>query len=208
MPNRTLLFQTKSVRWRLNCCSSGIFGCLTRRTTWKRKRENECNLNVNGVIYYHACAGANNIPCNADYVGESARSASTRNSEHFSTAQTAPGIYKSAIMQHAADSQHHFRADDLKILSRESGWQERGIRESLYIRGLAPTLNRNEGRHELPRCYDSLISKFVRKPPPPLPHQPSEPRLSTARRPPGRPRASDSTSSQEATISKTIGNGG
>ena len=145
-------------------------------------------MDVNGVIYYHACAGADNIACTDDYVGESARAASARNAEHFSTAQSAPGLYKSAIMQHAADANHHFRTDDIRILSRESGWHERGIRESIYIRGLSPSLNRNEGRHTLPHCYDSLISQTVKKPEPPPTHQPSEPRLSTAKRGPGRPR--------------------
>ena len=41
------------------------------------------SLDVNGVIYYHACAGTNYTPSTDDYVGESARAASTRNSEHF-----------------------------------------------------------------------------------------------------------------------------
>ena len=145
-------------------------------------------LDVNGVIYYHACAGADNIACTDDYVGESARAASARNAEHFSTAQSAPGLYKSAIMQHAADANHHFRTDDIRILSREAGWHERGIRESIFIRGLSPSLNRNEGRHTLPHCYDTLISQTIKKPEPPLTHQPTEPRLNTAKRGPGRPR--------------------
>ena len=147
-------------------------------------------LNINGVIYYHGCAGKNGTPCQEDYVGESARSATTRNSEHFSTSQSAPGVYKSAIMQHAADANHHFRSTDLQVLSRESGWHERGIRESMYIRALSPTLNRNEGRHNLPHCYDSLIKKVIKKPGPPDPHRANETLLNTTKRPPGRPRSS------------------
>ena len=116
-------------------------------------------INVNGVVYYHACPGSNNVPCTDNYVGESARAASTRNAEHFSTAQSAPGLYKSAIMQHAVNSQHHFQKEDIKVLSRDDNWHTRGIRESVFIRGLAPSLNRNEGRHTLPHCYDNLIKK-------------------------------------------------
>ena len=85
------------------------------------------NLNrPDGVTYYHACAGANGTPCEDNYVGESARSGTARNAEHMSTAQSAPGTYKSAIMQHAADYNHHFRTKDVEILSRESSWYERG----------------------------------------------------------------------------------
>ena len=91
-------------------------------------------------------------------------------------------------MQHAADAHHHFLKEDIKILSRENNWHERGIKESLYIRGLSPSLNRNEGRHQLPHCYDTLIKGFVKKPETPETHSADEPLLSTAKRPPGRPR--------------------
>ena len=124
-----------------------------------------------------------------------------RNSEHFSTSQSAPGLYKSAIMQHAADANHHFRVDDLQILTRESDWHKRGIRESIYIRALSPSLNRNEGRHDLPHCYDSLLKETIKRPKPPETHQTSEPRLCTAKRPPGRPRTAKN---QEDTTAKTI----
>ena len=160
-------------------------------------------LDINGVIYYHACAGANHTACTDNYVGESARAASARNAEHFSTAQASPGLYKSAIMQHAADASHHFHTDDIRILSRESGWHQRGIRESIYIRGLSPSLNRNEGRHTLPHCYDTLIAKSIKKPEPPEPHQPTEPLLSTAKRGPGRPRRALPPEDQEQTAAKT-----
>ena len=56
------------------------------------------------------------------------------------------------------------------------------------IRAIDPSLNRNEGRHELPHCYDSIIKKTIKRPPPPEPHDPSEPRLITEKRGPGRPR--------------------
>ena len=78
-----------------------------------------------------------------DQVGESAGSTTARNAQHFSTAQSTPGMFKSAIMQHAADASHHFRTSDIKVLSREAGWHERGIRESIYICGLSLSLNRN-----------------------------------------------------------------
>ena len=112
-----------------------------------------------------------------------------RNAEHFSTSQSAPGQYKSAIMQHAADAQHHFRKDDIQVISHEDNWHDRGIEERISTSAVFPlAFYRNEGRHQLPHCYDSIIQKFVKKTEPPETHKPSEQRLNTAKRPPGRPR--------------------
>ena len=109
-------------------------------------------------------------------------------------------------MQHAADNDHHFRLSDFTILSRESDYFKRGIKESIYIRGLSPSINREEARHPLPHIYDSIIQKTVKKPPPPTPHQPGERRLVTAPRGRGRPpaqRESIITASQaEETVPK------
>ena len=160
-------------------------------------------LDINGVVYFHGCAGHNGNPCEDCYVGESGRAAAQRNTEHFSTAQSAPGLYKSAIMQHAADNQHHFRTEDIKILSKEERYFERGVRESVAIRAIAPSLNRNEGRHQLSHRYDTIVRNTIKKPEPPEPHDPSEPLLNTARRPPGRPRAQPSVT-EEQTAAKTI----
>ena len=91
-------------------------------------------------------------------------------------------------MQHAADNGHHFRTSDIQILSKEEDYFNRGTRESIMIRAFDPSLNRNEGRHELPHCYDSIIKKYIKRPSPPVPHDPSEPRLITEKRGPGRPR--------------------
>ena len=78
-------------------------------------------------------------------------------------------------MQHAADAQHHFRVDDLKIMSRESDWHKKRIRESVYIRALSTSLNRNEGRYILAHCYNSLNKKNIKKPAPPEPPSPKSP---------------------------------
>ena len=157
---------------------------------------------VNGVVYYTHCAGLNGVPCQDDYVGESVRDVTARHTEHFSTAQTAPGIYKSAIMQHAADAHHHFRLGDVKILAREGRWHDRGIRESIYICALSPTLNRNDGRHTLPHGYDPIIRNALQKPEAPHPHQPSEPRLNTTPRGPGRPRKEPRPQTDSQTAAK------
>ena len=108
-------------------------------------------------------------------------------------------------MQHGADANHHFRASDIKILARESDWHNRGTRESIYICAISPSLNRNEGRHELPHCYDTLIRNAIKKPDHPITHTPDEPRLQTERRAPGRPRARPlTTEDQSQTAAKEM----
>ena len=145
------------------------------------------------MISYVAVGVLNPVVGNANFrlysTGLEDHAANARNAAHFSTSQSAPGQFKSAIMQHAADSQHHFRNSDIRILARDPDWHSRGIRESIYIRGLSPTLNRNDGRHTLPNCYDTLIRQSIKKPESPQPHQPDEPRLNTSKRGPGRPRS-------------------
>ena len=111
-------------------------------------------------------------------------------------------MFKLAIMQHTADAQHHFRSEDVKIIAREDDYFKRGIREAMAIRALSPSLNRNEGRHTLPHCWDSPLKATIKKPKPPATHDPAEPRLSTQRRPPGRPCLIHRR--EEETLAKTI----
>ena len=47
------------------------------------------------------------------------------------------------------------------ILDREDDWHYRGYKESIQIRALQPTLNRDQGRGKLPGCYDGIIAEFV-----------------------------------------------
>ena len=69
------------------------------------------------------------------------------------------GDYKSAIVQHAADTGHSFCETDLTILDDDSNWHSRGIRESIFIRALNPLLNhrlnRND-RYSLSPTHDSI----------------------------------------------------
>ena len=73
------------------------------------------------------------------YVGETERTAQARFKEHTSTAVNAQGKFKSAMLQHARDNEHHFRKEDISILSRESDWVRRGIKEAIYIKALNPS---------------------------------------------------------------------
>ena len=146
-----------------------------------------------GAVYYLPCSGANGEPCgeSGSYVGETERTAESRLKEHFSTAvQSGTSTLKSAVMAHAREKGHHFRPGDLSILSSgNSNWHERGVKEAVYIRGLEPSINRDQGRHQLPSHFDPLIKKTYEKPHPPATHNADfEPLLRVSFRRQGRSR--------------------
>ena len=152
------------------------------------------NGQTTGVVYYNPCAGADGQPCelNAAYIGETSRQSRQRFKEHSSNAKMYNGQYKSAVMQHAADTGHSFREEDSIILDTDDNWRSRGIRESVFIRALNPSLNRRSDRtdrYTLPAVYDSILKAAIKPPPPPpLPHQPGEKKFFTGDRRQGRQR--------------------
>ena len=159
----------------------------------------------NGLIYHIPCAGANNIPCPGTYVGETERTAQARFKEHTSTAVNAQGKFKSAMLQHARDNNHHFRKEDVSVLSRESDWVRRGIKEAIYIKALNPSINIDPGRHALSTHFDSILKSSISAPPPPRTHNDAtEARISTAPRRQGRPRNSATRAPIEPTLPATI----
>ena len=142
-----------------------------------------------GHIYHIPCAGANLTPCPGRYVGETERTAAARFQEHTSTATNALGKYKSAMLQHARDHDHHFRKEDVTILASENDWVKRGIKEAIYIRTLSPSINIDPGRHRLSSHFDPILSSVIVAPPPPPPHDATkEALINTAPRRQGRPR--------------------
>ena len=150
-----------------------------------------------GVVYVGSCASANGIPCGGHYIGETGRTLKARIDEHFSTALRCPGQCKSSVMQHAREFSHHFRKSDFKIIDSEENNFRRGVKESIYIRALNPSINEHPGRHLLPPNYDHLIKAQVKIPSPPAVHDAeNETILDTTQRRPGRPRKPNSTSSQ------------
>ena len=182
----------------------------TLREQLVKPKDKQKTNNNTGVVYYAPCAGTNNQPCDsrAGYIGETSRQGAQRFKEHMSTAKLYNGDYKSAIMQHAADTGHSFRDSDLSILDKDSNWRSRGIRESVFIRALNPSLNRRSDRNDrysLPATYDSILTATIRKPPPPIPHDHLEKRTFTGDRRPGRQRQSNSNQDRTATtISEAV----
>ena len=100
-----------------------------------------------GVIYKVTCGDSN---CNEIYVGETGRTLGERASEH----QKAP----SALHSHHLSKGHSLPSmDQVSILSREGHKFLRFIKESIFIRLLSPSLNRNIGKYELPHIWDNAI---------------------------------------------------
>ena len=94
-------------------------------------------------------------------------------------------------MQHAAETGHSFREEDLIILDTDDNWRTRGMREGAFIRALNPSLNQRSDRtdrYTLPATYDSILKEAIKAPPPPLPHQPTEKKFFTGDRRQGRQR--------------------
>ena len=159
------------------------------RETLVKPKDKLPKAELTGVVYHIPCAGANSTPCPGRYVGETERTAQARFQDHTSTSSNALGKYKSAMLQHARENGHHFRKEDVTILSSEQDWTRRGIKEALYIKTLAPSINIDAGRHHLSDHFDAILSSIIRPPPSPPPHDPAKEQLiNTAPRKPGRPK--------------------
>jgi hypothetical protein len=55
------------------------------------------------------------------------------------------------------DRDHYFTLSDITVLDRDGNWHTRGIRESIQIRALGPTINGDQARHKQPHCYHDII---------------------------------------------------
>ena len=93
----------------------------TLRENLVKSKDKIKQLNKTGVVYFAPCAGKDNQPCEtkATYIGETSRQGRQRFKEHNSTAKMYNGDYKSAIVQHAADTGHSFRESDPSILDND-----------------------------------------------------------------------------------------
>ena len=169
--------------------SSAIKSRGSLRETFVKPKDKLPKEQSVGVIYHIPCAGAISTACPGTYVGETEKNANARFQEHTSTATNALGKFKSAMLQHARENNHHFRKEDVSILDREENWVKLGIKEAIYIKALSPSINIDPGRHSLSSHFDNTIRGHIRAPPAPLPHNAnSEPLINTTRRGQGRPR--------------------
>ena len=109
--------------------------------------------------------------------------------EHTSTVTNAQGQYKSAMLPHAREHQHHFRKEDVTILSSKHNWVKRGTKEALFINALKPSINIDPSRPALSSHFDTIIGATISTPPAPVPHNSeTESLINTALHRQGRPR--------------------
>ena len=89
------------------------------------------------------------VECDEEYIGESARNFAERFKEHLKT--------PFHIHDHSVTSGHNVTIDNLSIVEREDQNLLRTIKEVLYIRVNNPSLNKNMGKYHLPHIWDEVL---------------------------------------------------
>ena len=107
-----------------------------------------------GVIYKVQCPA-----CTDFYVGETSRTLGTRFKEHCNL-KTAT---LTAVAEHSKTHRHSINTDNVSVVAREDQFWKRKIRESIEIRTLKPTMNRDTG-YDLPAIYNDLLTASCDRP--------------------------------------------
>ena len=104
-----------------------------------------------GPVYHITCDD-----CEEHYVGETERSLRARFKEH-----RRPSSVTSEVSQHLHTDQpgHSVDIENVKILTVENRWFERGVKEAVFIRSVGPTLNKDKGRYKLPHVWENTIHR-------------------------------------------------
>ena len=89
------------------------------------------------------------MECDEEIIGESARTFWEGLKEHLMA--TFP------IYDHVYTSGHHTKLDNFSIVGRESHTIARTIKEAIYIRVNDVSLNRNNGKYQLPHIWDDVL---------------------------------------------------
>ena len=128
------------------CGKYGIKVHFKGNTTIKQilmKPKDQDPMDKSGVIYSYKC---NNIACDEEYIGETARTLGERCKEHLK--QPTP------FHVHIQQTGHTITDTSFNIIGREDQGQARTIEESIYIRVNNPTLNQNIGKYNLSHVWD------------------------------------------------------
>ena len=108
---------------------------------------------VTGPVYHIPCSS-----CEADYVGETERSLKATFDEHRRPSSSTSEVSRHI---HTDCKGHTVHIEELKNLTVELKWFERGVKEAIYIWALHPSLNRDGGRYNLPPFYNNMITRHV-----------------------------------------------
>ena len=117
--------------------------------------------NRTGVIYKISC------DCGEHYIGETKRTLDTRVKEHL-TACKYVRFKRSAVAEHAWQDGHRIDWEGVKMLDVASNYEERLVKEAVYIHLSTPgvRMNRDKGK-EISRVWHGPLKK--------LSHQDSHP---------------------------------
>ena len=63
---------------------------------------------------------------------------------------------------HTEQPDHNVKMEKTRILTTESRWFERGVKEAIYIKTMNPSLNRDGGRYSLLPVWDNIIERRMR----------------------------------------------
>ena len=128
----------------------------TLRQLLVRPKDKTEKKDVVGPVYMIPCQGQTTRgTCTESYIGETERTLKTRFNEHKRPSSTSSEVSQHI---HIESPGHHVDLEKVKILDRDSRYFERGIKEAVYIRALQPSLNRDGGRHRLPKVYDPILT--------------------------------------------------
>ncbi|XP_023821902.1 uncharacterized protein LOC111949272, partial [Oryzias latipes] len=80
--------------------------------------------------------------CNEQYIGETKQPLHKRLYQHRRANPSGP---ESAVHLHLKATNHSFEDSEVRILARERGWFERGVKEAIFVKKDKPSLNKNGG---------------------------------------------------------------
>ena len=121
-------------------------GNTTIKQVLMKPKDQDPKDKKSGVIYSFQC---NNIACNEEYIGETARTLGERCKVHLK--QPSP------IHVHIQQTAHSITDTIFNIIGREDHGQARTIKESIFIRVNNPTLNQNIGKYNLSHTRDRVL---------------------------------------------------
>ena len=102
----------------------------------------------------HQCGTIYNITCDMDsshtYISETKRTLNQRFKEHTNLDKP------TGVGDNCWATRQSVSLKNTKILTREFNWHKRKVKEAIYIRQRAPTMNRDQGYH-LPVIYNQII---------------------------------------------------
>jgi len=142
---------------------------MTLRNLLVKPKDQIEKMENTGVVYKVKCKG-----CDKVYVGETARQLRVRIGEHQKDVNTSCNsrkytrsarkesesvFNKSALTDHVMQENHVIDWDDVDIMDRARDKERLRIRESIWIRREGPgALNRDDGNHQLPGAYTTLLT--------------------------------------------------